>query len=173
MAHEGYERALDCALDWHHRGRTRRLGHTTVEDESPAAIAGSHRSGEERERHSCVPHRNAREWVPASTTEASRSRSAPRSDEARRRARRRGLATSRPEGEARASGDAAFDAAFEVHAASAAAVGEVLHGDVRRARLAKPDLETFEWDGARWSITLRGKSWERGRALVEQVASRA
>lgn len=48
----------------------------------------------------------------------------------------------------------------------------ILDADVRRALLATPELETFEWDGARWSITLRGRSWERGRALVEQVASR-
>lgn len=86
-------------------------------------------------------------------------------------ARRRGLATSAA-GELRASGDGPFDAAFEVHGASAAAVSAILDADVRRALLATPDLETFEWDGARWSITLRGRSWERGRALVEQVASR-
>ncbi len=87
-------------------------------------------------------------------------------------ARRRGLATSLPEGEARTSGDPPFDAAFEVRGTSAAEVGAVLDADLRRTLLSTPELETFEWDGARWSITLRGKSGARGRALGVRGGSR-
>lgn len=70
------------------------------------------------------------------------------------------------------TGDAAFDAAFMSRGESAEAVRAVLDASVRRALLATPDLETFSWDGERWSVTLHGTRWQEGLALIERVQPR-
>lgn len=70
------------------------------------------------------------------------------------------------------TGDGAFDAAFVSRGESADAVRAVLDASVRRALLATPDLETFSWDGERWSVTLHGTRWQEGLALIERVQPR-
>jgi hypothetical protein len=70
------------------------------------------------------------------------------------------------------TGDAVFDGAFMVRGARAEDVQAIFAPKVRSALLERAgEIETFSWDGTRWSITLRGSQWDRGLSLIERVQS--